>query len=153
MLFAANRVKPQYPLLFAFASVTTSQVSSTVTLNRSAESYDLKRYATSTQVYHQSMGLEQDEIHAGHEACRGSNSQLVVGSGQEVPPLVSNTRLCSGLAQGSGNEPTVLRDSSSWSTRHQVTQLRPTSTAGRGIRTGEVSCKARSESRQGVASW
>ena len=53
------------------------------------------------------MGPEQDETHAGHEACRGSNSQLVVGSGPEVPPLVSSTHLCSGLAPGSGNEPTV----------------------------------------------
>ena len=125
-----------------------SVVSSTVTLNKSAESYDLKWYATSTQVQHQTTGLEQDETHAGHEASRGSYSQLVVGSGPEVPPLVSSTHLWSGLAPGSGNEPTVSRDSSSWSTSHQVTQLSPTSAAGRGTRTGEDSCWARSASRQ-----
>ena len=43
------------------------------------------------------MGLEQDETHAGHEACRGSYSQLVVGSEPEVPPFVSSTHLGSGL--------------------------------------------------------
>ena len=55
------------------------------------------------------MGLEQDETQAGHEACRGSYSSLVVGSGPELPPLLSSThlRLGSGLAPGSGNEPTV----------------------------------------------
>ena len=44
------------------------------------------------------MGLEQDDTHAWHEACRGSYSQLVVGSGPEGPPLVPSTHLRSGLA-------------------------------------------------------
>ena len=99
------------------------------------------------------MGPGQDETHAGHEARRGSNSYLVVGSGPEVPPLVSSTHLGSGLAPGSGNEPTLslcetLQVGAPANGSHQVTQLSPTSAAGRGIRTGEDSCWARSASRQ-----
>ena len=53
------------------------------------------------------MGFGQDETHTEHEVYRGSNSYLVVGSGPEVPPLETSNHLGSGLAQGSGKEPTA----------------------------------------------
>ena len=68
------------------------------------------------------MGLEQDETHAGHEACRGNYSQLVVDWCLALTSGVVSHR---DQAMSLQFRETLQVGA----TRHQVTQLSPTSAA------------------------